>query len=141
MFANIDGPGEAMLAIAMMVLGAVVLALCIRSRERKERLRVMEKALEAGHLDDDTRAALVNSLSGRDRAERPQLMASLYQGVVYLCRHAFFVCGWIGMFVGIGVMLVGEPDIFAGGVITALVSFGVVTVPLALREVEARRGV
>ncbi len=45
------------------------------------------------------------------------------------------------MFVGIGMMLVGEPDIFAGGVITALVSFGVVTVPLALREVEARRGV
>jgi hypothetical protein len=139
MLAEIDGPGEALMAIAMMSIAAGVLVTFIRSRERKERLRVIEKALHADALDDETRRAIVNSLSAEAREGWPQWLANLYQGVVYLCRHAIFVCGWIGMFVGIALMLVGDQEMFTSGVIGTLVSLGVVTVPLALRELEARR--
>ena len=140
MFASVDGPGEALFAITTMLIGACVIFGIIRSRERKERLRVMEKALHSGQLDDVTRRSIANSLSGEARKDRPLWLVSLYQGIVYLCRHAVFVGGWIGMFVGAGLMIIGDSEMFAGGVMTALVSFGVVTVPMALREMEARRG-
>ena len=56
---------------------------------------------------------------------------------------AFFVVGWIGLFTGIALWVVGmgfgPEELGFTGVITALVSFGVVTVPMALREVERRR--
>ncbi len=139
MLASVEGPGEALFAITCMGIAAAVLFSIIRSRERKERLRVMEKALHSNQLDDETRRSIAHSLSGEARRDRPLWLVSLYQGVVYLCRHAVFVCGWIGMFVGAGLMIIGDGEMFAGGVMTALTSFGVVTVPMALREMEVRR--
>ena len=140
MLASVDGPGEALFAITSMCIAAGVLFAVIRSRERKERLRVMEKALHSNQLDDETRRSIAHSLSGEARRDRPLWLVSLYQGVVYLCRHAVFVCGWIGMFVGAALMIISDGEMFASGVMTALTSFGIVTVPMALREMEVRRG-
>ena len=140
MIGSIDSVGEAILATTtMLIAGGVFLAL-MRSRERRARLQVLEKALHSGQLDEETKRSLASSISGDPRRSRPEWLTSLYQGIVYLCRHSIFVCGWVGIFAGVAMMLIGGPDVFAGGVVTALVSFGIVTVPLALRELEARRG-
>lgn len=140
MIGNVDSPAEAVFAITTMLIAAGVFVALIRSKERRARLQVLEKALNSGQLDDETRRSIAGSLSGATRRDRPQWLTSLYQGVVYLCRHSVFVCGWIGIFVGVSMMLIGDAGDFAGGVVTTLVCFGVVTVPLALRELEARRG-
>ena len=43
------------------------------------------------------------------------------------------------MFVGIGCMASGERDAEQAGPIVALISFGVLSLPYALRELEGRR--
>ena len=88
MFAAIEGPGESILAIIMMSAAVFIFFICARSRERKERLRVVEKALSSGGLDDQSRQMLVDTLTGKDSTDRPRWLASLYQGAVYLSRHA-----------------------------------------------------
>lgn len=55
---------------------------------------------------------------------------------------AFFVVGWLGIFAGLGMAAWGgadgDEDILGGGLLMSFLSFGVVTVPLALRELQAR---
>ena len=168
MAALINGPGEALLAMAdlapqgnpwsgmswgtpaaslsvlSLILGfvLVVIVLSMRAKQKSERMRLMEKALQADTLDDDTRRVLLDQLSGRN-SQRPQWLASLYQHLLFLSKNALFVVGWMGMFTGIALLVVGmgfdREELGFAGVITALVSFGVVTVPMALREVERRR--
>ncbi len=120
----------------------VVIVLGTRAKQKGDRMRLMEKALQAGSLDDETRRVLLDQLSGRNK-QRPEWLTTLSQHLVFLSRNAFFVVGWIGLFTGIALWVVGmgfgPEEMGFAGVITALVSFGVVTVPMALREVERRR--
>ena len=135
---------EAVMAILGIILGfvLVVIVLGTRAKQKSDRMRLMEKALQAGSLDDETRRVLLDQLSGRNK-QRPEWLTTLSQHLVFLSRNAFFVVGWIGLFTGIALWVVGmgfgPEELGLAGVITALVSFGVVTVPMALREVERRR--
>ena len=132
------GFGFLVLILAFVVL---VIVLSLRAKQRTERARLIEKALSSGSLDEETRAALLEHLSGRSR--RPEWLSTLYQHFLFLSKHALFVLGWLGLFTGIALFIAGMgfnlQELGIAGVITALVSFGVVTVPLALREVERRR--
>jgi hypothetical protein len=55
--------------------------------------------------------------------------------------------GWIALFVGIALWVAGATagsgyggkDMVIGGIVTAVVGFGFVTYPFALRELEGRR--
>ncbi len=120
----------------------IVIVLSMRAKQKSDRLRLMEKALQADTVDDATRGVLLDQLSGRNR-QRPEWLASLYQHLLFLSKNALFVVGWMGMFTGIGLVVVGvgfdREELGFAGVLTALVSFGVVTVPMALREAERRR--
>ena len=120
----------------------IIVVLSMRAKLKSDRLRLMEKALQADTVDDATRRVLLDQLSGRNR-QRPEWLASLYQHLLFLSKNALFVVGWMGMFTGIGLVVVGmgfdREDLGFAGVLTALVSFGVVTVPMALREAERRR--
>ena len=44
---------------------AVVVFLQNRSKERQEKMRILEEALRSGHLDAATKAELVGELTGR----------------------------------------------------------------------------
>ena len=138
------GSPEGLVPVIALVFGfvLVVIVLGTRAKHKSERMRLMEKALQASSLDDETRRVLLDQLSGRNK-QRPEWLATLSQHLVFLSRNAFFVVGWIGLFTGIALWVVGmgfgPEEMGFAGVITALVSFGVVTVPMALREVERRR--
>ena len=105
-----------------------------RATARADNVRLLEEALSNPALDRATIEALTYQLTGHrpPRAGGPsRLMATL------------LAIGWIALFTGLGVWAIGEiineKDAVAGGVLTAVIGFGLVTYPFALRELEARR--
>lgn len=104
-----------------------------RSSERSERMRMLEKALANPNVDRATLTALAQQLTG---AKPPNERGR--RGVA-----ALLAIGWLTLFSGLGVVVLGimtnGGDTSAAGVLTALVGFGLVTYPFALRELESRR--
>jgi hypothetical protein len=113
--------------------------IAIRAGIRSQRLKVIEKAIESGRIDEETRRALVKALT-----PDTQWLSALAWQLKGMVRNLLFVCGWITMFVGIGVLIASETfrwgsDASAGGLIAAFVGFALVTLPLALRELSRRK--
>ncbi len=106
-----------------------------RAKERKERLRVIEDAIKSGNLEPDVKQELVGELTGR-RPHRPR--PHVVPGPETRGKFVFGI-GWLGLFTGIGLMLMGERDVFEAGCLMTALSFGVVSLPLALRELDARK--
>ena len=83
-----------------------------------------------------------NQFSGQNK-HRIEWLAQGCRNVWSASREALFVVAWLGLFGGIAMLAVGigfdEEEVGYAGVITALISFGVVTVPMARREAERRR--
>jgi hypothetical protein len=106
-----------------------------RIQARTERVKLLEEALKNPAIDRATIESLTYQLTGA-RSPRTNVGMQRLMAVVL----AF---GWIGLFAGIGVWVFGEmaneSDAVAGGIITTIASFGLVTYPFALRELEARR--
>jgi hypothetical protein len=105
-----------------------------RAQARADNVRLLEEALKNPHVDRSTIETLTWQLTGnrRIRQQGPGRMAALILAV-----------GWLSLFVGIGLWVAGSMyrnhDQFVGGIVTALVGFGLVTYPFALRELEARK--
>jgi ABC-type Fe3+ transport system permease subunit len=105
-----------------------------RVQSRTERVKLLEEALKNPAIDRATIESLTFQLTGARGPKKPgssPLMAII------------LAVGWIALFAGIGCWVFGEmtheKDALAGGVITSIVGFGLVTYPFALRELEARR--
>ena len=105
-----------------------------RVQARTERVKLLEEALKNPAIDRATIENLTYQLTGA-RSAKKQGTSALMAIVLAL--------GWIALFTGIGVWvfaeIVKEKDALAGGVVTAIVGFGLVTYPFALRELEVRR--
>lgn len=105
-----------------------------RAHARADNVRLLEEALKSPHVDRPTLESLTFQLTGhRARpATGPGKMMALVLAV-----------GWLALFVGIGLWVAGEMadsrEIVMAGTIVAIVGFGFVTYPFALRELEARR--
>lgn len=107
-----------------------------RSKEREMRMKLLEKALDKPGLDEATRRELTAHLAGRSfftKLLRGEDFAGL--GV----RHWLLIAGWLGIFIAIGMMAVGGRHEEEAGIVTLLISIGVITLPFALREFERRR--
>jgi len=123
----------------VLLIGAILAFVLVRSgmdhraRVRAERTRLLEQALANPNLDRATLTALAQQLTG---AKPPQQRAR--RGLAWL-----LALGWLTLFSGIGVLGLGwlleTKDAVAAGVLVAVIGFGVVTYPFALRELEARR--
>jgi hypothetical protein len=128
---SIDAPALLLVIFAFIAVMSVIQN---RTRERKERLRALEEAIRNGQLDDETKRDLVTELTGR--RPRPHRGSVSEHGRLALV----FGLGWLGLFLGVGLMMSGDNDAFEAGSVIAPLSFGLVTLPLALRELAARRG-
>ena len=148
---------------------------------RQARLKLIERILDADHLDEATRKQLLESLSETDwlpaarerlaalarnvargtvlafgwlrrfagnqfsgqNKHRIEWLARGYRNVLSVSKDALFAAAWLGLFCGIAMLAVGigfhEEQVGYAGVITVLVSFGVLTIPMARREAERRR--
>ncbi len=107
-----------------------------RAKERRERLRIIEEAIRSGKLEPHAQDELVQELTGR-RVRRTHEPQKAWNPGRFL-----FGLGWLGLFVGVGVLIVGgvigeDEALAAGGVISAI-SFGVMSLPMAMRELDRK---
>lgn len=123
-------------AILIPIFAFVLVKMVIdhRATARADNVRLLEEALKNPAIDRPTIESLTYQLTGH-RAPR-HAGTSRWLALV-------LAVGWIGLFVGLGLWLAGEmthvPELVVAGVLTAIVGFGLVTYPFALRELEARR--
>lgn len=124
----------AVILVPIFVFVLLKMALEHRAQARSENVRLLEEALKSPQVDRQTLESLTFQLTGkrgiRDRG--PGRALAFVLGI-----------GWMAMFVGIGLWITGsmarQEEMLVGGIITALIGFGLVTYPFALRELEARK--
>lgn len=113
---------QALIPLAFAAIVAIAVPLIyFRWRDRQRRLELLHEALRNPNLLPDVQRELVRAL----RPPRARLP---------------FVAGWFGLFGGIG-WLCTDPrgDAFSAAVVVTVAAFALVTLPLALRELDARR--
>ncbi len=114
----------------------LIIGMSIFSKHKQARFKLIERALQAESLDDTTRKQLIDGLTATG------WLSTLQQQLTFLARNGIFVIGWLGIFTGLGMAAWGgadgDGDILGGGLLMSFISFGIVTVPLALRELQAR---
>jgi hypothetical protein len=129
----------AVIGLFLMVIAIVWIG--TRYKYKSERLRTIQMAIQAGQLDENTRQALREILA-------PNVLQRSRDGLLVssgrLLSRLLFVVGWLTMVIG-GVLFAGmivmggsAQDIEGAGIATA-VGFGLVTLPIAMRELDARR--
>jgi hypothetical protein len=108
-----------------------------RAKERRERLRIIEEAIRSGNLEPQAQDELVQELTGR-RIRRHDLQPR----PAWNPSRLLFGLGWLGLFVGVGVLIVGgvigEDEALAAGGIISAISFGVMSLPMAMRELDRK---
>jgi len=124
-----------MLAILISILVFMLLhgLLEQRAKERAKKIALLEEALKNPNLQQGTVESLAYQLTGnRPSGGRGGRLAAW-----------LLALGWLTLFSGLGVWVVGEAigdtAVSASGLLTALVGFALVTYPFALRELESRR--
>jgi len=134
-----DEVGVAIMFIIGM-FGFIITAVVMGHRSKDRRLMLIERALREGTLDEPTRRAVSEELTGRRirDPDAPTWRRSLSKQIALVSRNSLFVLGWLTLFTGIGLMVTGDDELLRAGGIVSCIGFGVVTVPLALRELEAR---
>ena len=107
-----------------------------RQKDRAEKLRVLEEAIKTPGIDRATINSLAHQLTGKKPPRTPGESGRRAMAWV-------LALGWLTLFAGLGVVVLGEmiscSEASAAGLLTALVGFGIVTYPFALRELESRR--
>jgi hypothetical protein len=105
-----------------------------RAAARQDRVRLLEQALANPALDRTTIESLAYQLTGAQppRQRGPsRLLAFL------------LALGWLALFSGLGIWLLGhlmnQDSATGAGVLVAVIGFGLVTYPFALRELESRQ--
>ena len=109
-----------------------------RARELREKLKILEEAIRSGNLDASMKRELVGELTGR-RPQQPgpggQHAADRHGGWARLV----FGIGWLGLFLGIGLIAMDDRDTWQAGIAIASISFALVTLPIALKELDRDR--
>jgi hypothetical protein len=135
---------EAIVMTFFFVAAVLVVWLALVYWHKRERLRTIQKAIDSGRLDESVRRAVVDALAAdaRRAAETWQKLGSY---LVKSVRVVVFVGGWITLFVGGGVWIAmettGEVNRYdlQAAMIATFVGFALVTLPLAMRELNVRR--
>ena len=97
-----------------------------RERDQKRRIELIERALQSGVVDDATKR---------------ELLAAVANDTWYGAHgRPSFLFGWIGLFVGIGLIILAMDDgeLWKPAVIISAISFGVLSLPIAAREFHSR---
>ena len=125
--------------VVIFVFVSVMVASQNRAKERREKLRIIEDAIRSGNLDAATKQELVAELTGRrpEAAGRP--VPRPVEGRRSGWARLSFAVGWLTLFLGIGFLCVDEREMFFAGSLLAVIGFGFVSLPLALRELDRER--
>ncbi|MBI5853118.1 MAG: hypothetical protein HZB39_19070 [Planctomycetes bacterium] len=124
----------------VLIFGFIVTVSAIsrRSKERRERLRILEEQLRAGNLDGPEKQRILEELTGRRFPEPAGTIAPPQRPFSAVARVAFGI-GWMMIFLAVGLLLSGGRDETQGATIVGPLGFALVTLPIALRELESDR--
>ena len=135
---------EGIALILLVIFGYSIAQSAMRSvdKRRANTVRLLEEALRNPQVDRQTVDQLARQLTGnRVGSDGGQPVVNPGLGFV---GHMFLAIGWFGLFVAVGLLIgsnygVGvEQELLLAGWIVALVSFGCLTYPFAVREARAR---
>jgi hypothetical protein len=136
---------EALVMLCCMLFAGFCVWMTMRHKVRTERLKILQKALDSGSLDDATRRQLLEAF-----AADAQVPMAIWRAVAAnagkVTRGLLFVAGWLTFTIGgccLVAMLMFKASRYdiEGAAIATSIGFGLVTLPLAMRELEARRAV
>ncbi len=109
----------------MMLLFTLISRFTERDKRRRKQLEILEEALKRGDMNADIRREVVAML----RSDRGGFHWS----------HIPFGLGWLGLFAGGGLALLGNgPSAPTAGFTMLVASFAVITLPMAIREMTRR---
>jgi hypothetical protein len=134
---------EGLMMVAMLLTAISVTWLSLAYKHRRDRLRTIEKTLAAGTIDDATRRTLLDAIAA-DAQQSAAMWRAISANVGKFARVATFVVGWLTFTIGgcvLASVLVfgGSRYDIQGATIATAIGFGLVTLPLAMREIDARR--
>lgn len=140
--------------IVIFMFVVVIVLINNRAKERQSRLKVLEEALKNGNLDERTRQDLVDALSDRPRSRAPHqdppqpTPAAAYSAPAApapapprssgMARFAFAI-GWLSLFLGIALLAMDDRDCFYAGMIVAFSGFALMSLPIAVRELDREK--
>lgn len=134
---------EVFALVTVMATGLLGFKMWMTHQHRRETLKTVQKVVESGHLDEGTRRVLADSLVAESRRLREFWQMVGRHGLPFL-RRTMFVASWL-CFVISGCVLIAmlatdasRWEIQGAGIFTAI-GFGLITVPMAMREIEGRR--
>lgn len=123
------GVMEPLMAIVVFSFIFAIVMVTKRDNLRRDKLKLMQKALEHPTLDAETKRALVESMN--------PVRASWAQRIGF--QPLMLLVSWFGIFLGIALLAGGGYEEKQAGIVVLLLSIGGVTVPFALREFERKR--
>ena len=126
----------------LMLIFGFIFAMSIvsnRAKERRERLRILEEQLRAGNLDGISKQRIVDELSGRAPSVAPAASGSGTSRPFGGPARLVFAIGWLMIFLGLALLMAGGRDEEEAGTILAPLGFALVTLPIAMRELESDR--
>lgn len=123
--------------------GLAITWLALHYNHRQNRLKTIQKALDAGAIDEVTRRTVLEAISA-DAQQSAATWRNITQNVGRWLRGAVFVGGWLTFTIGgcvLAIMLMFDGanryEVQSAMVATAI-GFGLVTLPMAMRELSAR---
>ncbi|MCU0862524.1 MAG: hypothetical protein MUC36_01910 [Planctomycetes bacterium] len=124
----------AVILVPIFVFVLLKIVLDHRAQARSDNVRLLEEALKSPQVDRQILENLTFQLTG-NRPIREQGPGKLLALIL--------AAGWMALFVGIGLWISGSmsrrTDLVGSGIIVAVIGFGLVTYPFALRELESRK--
>ncbi|MBL9076956.1 MAG: hypothetical protein JNL08_05600 [Planctomycetes bacterium] len=133
------------LAFAVLIVLVGIVALLTSARASAQRLQLrrfelLQKALEHPQLDAATRSEILRVLAGEQRSAP---LSARLGALAPLGRTAWFGIGWLLFVFGVGAAVLRWLEVFSVPTLSdsipmALVGFGMLTLPLAIGELQAR---
>lgn len=134
---------EVFVFFVFMAVAIAAIYMFLRFKLKHDKLQTIQRAIESGNMDDASRRALIDALAS-DARRTNEFWQSVMANAGRITQRILVTCGWltfvISGFVLTGMLMTGAHrwDV-VGALIGTGVGFALITLPLALREVEARR--
>ena len=124
--------------ITILMFSLVVAAISMVSRgyhamlaERREKLRILDDALERGNLDPATRDDLIETLGGRRRRPEKVEVTGFWR--------LLFGLGWLMLFLAAGLLISGDRHAEEPAAVIGFIALAFLSLPFAMRELDGRK--
>jgi len=135
---------EGLILVTVLFFFIVIIKMALNYAHRANRLKTIDKVVAAGNIDENTRRSILDALA-EDARRQGELWQQIVRNAPRIARGILFVCGWLTLVIGGGcwgaMALFGNasPYDIQGAMIATFIGFGLVSLPLAMRELDGRR--